>query len=482
MQEALRLADVTASAVRAIGVANQRETTIIFDKKTGVAACRGISWNCTRTVDIAAQFRRRHSHWVTGLTGLPIGSYFSATKLAWLFKSMPELRENESFIFGTIDTFLLFHLTGEFATDVTNASRTLLCNIHSLTWDDRLLELFGVPKRMLARVEPSVGGAFGTIKAEGPFSALAGVPVTCVLGDQSAAAFGQCCFEPGDVKATLGTGAFVMVNTGPSAVFASRGLLTTPLYQIADQPPVYALEGAIAVAGTAIQWLRDNMGLAVSAQEIADLAAKVDNAAGVILVPAFNGLFAPHWDETARGCLLGLTSFADKRHVALAALEAVAFQLDELCRSFATGFGRPFKILKFDGGMAKNTQLLQICANILDLPGLRPKVLETTAAGAAFGAGLAVNSFVDLEDLKSKTWRPHQIFNPNLDATDRDQLRARWAKAIRRTKGWEDPCAPHIEDHRGKGRCEDNSGRFCPLFFVSLAAAFLAGILVARRH
>lgn len=474
--------------MRAIGVTNQRETTIIFDKKTGVPACRAVSWNCARTVEIASRYRR-HQEWITASTGLPVASYFSATKLAWLFESNPKLKTDENLVFGTIDTFLLFHLTGEFVTDVTNASRTLLCNVHSLDWDARLIDLFGIPRRMLARVEASIGGNFGTVAAseQGGFKALQGVPVRCVLGDQSAAAFGQCCFDPGDVKATFGTGAFVMLNTGPAAIFSqkSSGLLTTPLYQIRGEAPVYALEGAIAVAGSAVQWLRDDLGLAGSAAGVASLAAQVDNSAGLVFVPAFNGLFAPHWDETARGALLGVTSYADKRHVAYATLEAVAFQLDELCAQFALGFGRPFGILKVDGGMTQNAQLLQMCADIVGIRTLRPQNLETTAAGAAFGAALASDKAIhSLDDLRH-IWKQDLVFEPNLDATERDKRRLTWSKAVSRSKGWTlDSSLPKREEGEdvkiASGR---KKGKQAVVILALVSSTlFLAGFMLGRRR
>ncbi|KAJ8607698.1 hypothetical protein CTAYLR_007310 [Chrysophaeum taylorii] len=437
--------------IRAIGITNQRETTLVFDKRTGQAACRAVSWNCTRTVGIAAAYRSERSK---RLTGLPVASYFSATKLRWLFDKSPELREDENLVFGTMDTFLLFRLTGVFATDATNASRTLLCNVRTLEWDDELLKYWDVPRRMLARIEPSIGGDFGTVTS-GP---LAGVPVLCVLGDQSAASVGQCCFEKGSVKATFGTGAFVMLNTGPNPEF-SGGLLTTPLFWRKGEAPVYALEGAIAVAGTAIQWLRDNLELGSTA-EIAAMAETVPDSAGVVFVPSFNGLFAPHWDSTARGAIFGLTSYATKAHLALATLEAVAFQLDEL----------PFrvKLLKVDGGMSQNDQMLQFCADLLGVPTLRPANLETTAAGAAFGAGLAAGVFEDLDDLQAKTWRPDRTFEPRLDDETRRRSRAKWAKAVARAKYWEGP-PPH-------------NLLFLKIASVAACFGFVAGVLWARRR
>lgn len=466
---ALAMAQATARDVRAIGVTNQRETTVIFSKTTGKAACRAVSWNCSRTAEIAEKYKQRAGGWVRRKTGLPVASYFSATKLVWLFEAHPELAKSEDLVFGTMDVYLVWHLTaGRHVTDSTNASRTLLCDVGRLTWDDELLKLFDVPRRMLPAIEPSIGGDFGHVASE-RFGALAGVPIACVLGDQHAAAVGQCCFRPGDVKATLGTGAFVLLNTGTARYTPEHlGLLTTPLYHIKGQPAVYALEGAIAVAGSAVQWLRDNLEFETSAKGIADLASSVPDSGGVFFVPCFNGLFAPHWDATARGAVLGLTSFATKAHLARATLDAVAFQLDELCAAFSRA-GVPLTDIKVDGGMSRNTHLTQFIADVLDLPTRRPKNLETTAAGAAFGAGLVVGSFASLHDLQATTWRPDLDFAPNLDAATRAQLRANWRAAVHRATGWtsiEPPAPPSL----GRSR------------LLWLLLGLTAALLVARRR
>lgn len=457
IEEGLRKVPYEKFEVAALGVTNQRETLCVFDQE-GTPRRRTISWNDARTDLVANEVkaRRGHRNEATAYrkTGLPTASYFTATKLKWLRDHEPGLFDC-GYRFSTVDSFLVAKLTGHFKTDVTNASRTLLFDLNTLDWDTQLLGDWGfsmssktktaknennkittaekttktkkTEEVWLAEVEPSVGGDFGVVTA-GP---LKGVRVSAVLGDQHAAAFGQFCFRRGDVKATFGTGAFVLMNTAETPVFLP-GLLTTPLYQIKGRAPVFAMEGAIAVAGTALQWLRDNLDFADSADQLANMAA-TDNG-GVYFVPALNGLFAPHWDATARGAVLGLTTYADKGHLVRAALEATAFQLDDLLRAF----DNPPSQVYVDGGMAKNDSLLQFVADILDLEVLRPRNLETTAAGAAFAAGLAAGVYADLDDL-IKTAKQHNDktrFAPSLSPERRLSLRATWAAAIQRSRGW----------------------------------------------
>uniref|UniRef100_A0A7S3NKT3 glycerol kinase n=1 Tax=Aureoumbra lagunensis TaxID=44058 RepID=A0A7S3NKT3_9STRA len=419
-----------------IGITNQRETTCVFNT-SGTPVCRAISWNCTRTESIVRRDHSRIEEMSKKRTGLPIASYFSATKLAWLREKQNWIFNDESqILFGTIDTFLLYRLSGKFVTDVTNASRTLLFNIHTLDWDNDLLNYWQISRKNLPQIEASIGGNFGTVLPDA-IPCLANIPIHAVLGDQHAAAFGQCCFDVSDVKATLGTGAFILMNTGTQPIPNASGLLTTILYQIKNQPPIYALEGAVAVAGTAMQWLRDNLQLATSATKLAHLAQSTqgDNG-GVYFVPAFNGLFAPHWDASARGSIYGLTSYATKAHLCRAALEAVAFQLDDLLSSFDI---RP-KLLKVDGGMTVNADLLQFCADIMQITVMKPKNLETTAAGAALAASLSFfqdNKKYSLEYIRRSSWQLDQNFLPALADKARTHLKHKWQEAVARSRGWE---------------------------------------------
>jgi glycerol kinase len=353
---------------------------------------------------------------------------------------LKEKAESGDALFGTIDCWLTWKLTNgnHHATDITNAARTLLCNITTLDWDDELLEIFEVPKQMLPKIEPSIGGDFGTISN---CKALSGVPIGAILGDQHAATFGQTCFDVGDAKCTFGTGAFIMMNMGPAdpkngPIVSKQGLLTTPFYQIKGQPPVYALEGAVAVAGSLIQWLRDNLEFGASAEEIADLAASVPNSEGVRFVPAFNGLFAPHWREDARGVICGLTFFHKKAHLARAAIDAASFQTSEVFDAMELDSEIKLSALKVDGGMTVNPQLLQFLADILGTKVLQPRNLETTAAGAAFGAGLSTGLWESLDDLSS-LWAERKRVEPETSQEDRVELKKSWKKAIDRSLGWD---------------------------------------------
>ena len=369
-------------------------------------------------------------------TGLPVSTYFSATKLTWLLDHVLNARERAGrgeLCFGTVDTWLLWHLTGRFATDVTNASRTLLCGLKELDWRDGLLAAFDVPRELLPAIEPSVGGDFGTTKRRGPFAGE--ISVTAVLGDQQAALFGQTCFAPGEAKNTYGTGCFLLMNTGEAAVVSTHGLLTTPAYQHAGRPPIYALEGSVSVAGSLVQWLRDNLGLIGTSPDVEPLADSVGDTGGVVFVPAFGGLFAPHWDSSARGTILGLTAQTTRAHLARAALDSVCYQSADVFEAMGADSGRPLASLNVDGGMAVNDRLLQFQADVLGVPVTRPGYTESTAAGAAFAAGLASGFWPDEASLRALR-RDGRTFEPSMDAATRAGHRETWRRAVGRAKGW----------------------------------------------
>jgi glycerol kinase len=417
----------------AVGVTNQRETTLLWDRATGAPIANAIVWQDTRTDALCQalaagegqdRFRAR--------TGLPLATYFSGPKIRWLLDHVAGAREaamRGDILFGTMDSWLIWKLTGAHVTDVTNASRTLLMNLATLDWDDELLDAIGVPRAILPQIRPSAeiyGPARGVLE---------GVPVAAALGDQQAALFGQTCFSPGEGKCTYGTGAFLLVNTGERAVASENGLLTTVGYRIGDAPAVYALEGSIAVAGSLVQWLHDNLGMISSASEIEALARSVDDNGGCYLVPAFSGLFAPHWRSDARGVIAGLTGYVGKGHIARAALEAVAWQVREVVDAMAADSGQPLTMLKADGGMTANGLLMQIQADVLDAPVSRPAIAETTCLGAAYAAGLAVGFWPDLATLRDK-WREDASWRPMMAPEARAREYAQWNKAVARAKGW----------------------------------------------
>jgi len=443
---ALRQAGVRPGELAAVGITNQRETTVVWDPRTGRPWCNAIVWQDTRTDAVVAGMAAAGGQNVgidrfRAATGLPLATYFSGPKLKWLLDNTPGLRAaagRGEAVFGTVDSWLAWQLTGgagrgRHLTDVSNASRTLLLNLSSLDWDPALLEVFGVPARMLPAVLPSIPGEpYGHTSADGPLGAR--VPVGGILGDQQAALFGQACFSPGESKNTYGTGCFLLFNTGSQIVHSRHGLLTTVAWRRGSQPAVYALEGSIAITGALVQWLRDNLGLIGSSAEIEPLAAQVEDSGGVYFVPAFSGLFAPHWRSDARGVIAGLSRFATRAHIARAALEATAFQTLEVFEAMEKDSGIPIRGLKVDGGMTVNDLLMQFQADLLGVPVVRPRIRETTALGAAFAAGLAV-SFWQPEELPA-LWREDRRWEPGMGAAERERRCRLWRKAVNRSLGW----------------------------------------------
>jgi glycerol kinase len=430
---ALDRAGLSRADLAAVGITNQRETTMLWDTATGEPVGNAIVWQDTRTDQLIRQLATEHGHdWWRERCGLPLATYFAGPKLRWLFAHDPELArraEAGEVRFGTIDAWLIWQLTGRHVTDVTNASRTMLMNLSTLDWDDELLSAMGVPRAILPTIVPSsqvYGEAAGT---------LAGVPVAGALGDQQAALFGQTCFAPGEAKCTYGTGSFLLLNTGTTPVTSEHGLLTTVGYQIGKQPPVYALEGSIAVTGALVQWLRDNLGIIDTAAQVNELAASVEDNGGCYVVPAFSGLFAPHWRPDARGVIVGLTSYVTKSHLARAALEATAWQVTDIVEAMNRESGLDLTLLKVDGGMTASELLLQIQADLLGTPVVRPTVTETTCLGAAYAAGLAVGFWPDLAALR-ENWRVDRRWEPGMPAERRDAERKRWRQAVSRSLDW----------------------------------------------
>jgi glycerol kinase len=433
---ALAKAGVNAADVAAVGITNQRETTLVWEKASGKPIANAIVWQDTRTDRLVAELGGEVGQdRFRAACGLPLATYFSGPKLRWLLDATPGARvraERGELLFGTMDTWVIWKLTGRHVTDVTNASRTMLMNLATLDWDDDLLAAIGVPRAMLPEIRPS-SEIYGTARG-----ALEGVPVAAALGDQQAALFGQTCFSPGEGKCTYGTGSFLLVNTGARPVFSDNGLLTTVGFQLAGQPAVYALEGSIAVTGSLVQWVRDNLGLIKSAPEIEALAASVADNGGCYFVPAFAGLFAPHWRSDARGVIAGLTGYVTKGHIARAVLEAVAWQTREVVDAMAADAGAPLEVLKADGGMTANNLLMQLQADVLDVPVVRPAITETTALGAAYAAGLAEGFWPDLATLRAH-WRKDAEWTPAMSADKRAAEYRQWKKAVERTLGWVDP-------------------------------------------
>jgi glycerol kinase len=427
---ALAKANIAPRDLAAIGITNQRETTILWDKASGKPIHNAIVWQDTRTDELVRALGDQDRF--RALCGLPLATYFSGPKIRWLLDHTPGARakaERGDILFGTMDTWLIWKLTGQHVTDVTNASRTMLMNLATLDWDDALLDAIGAPRAMLPAIRPSTdvyGEAGGALK---------GVKIAGALGDQQAALFGQTCFAPGEAKCTYGTGNFLLLNTGETPIQSNNGLLTTLAYQIAGQKPVYALEGSIAVTGSLVQWVRDNLGLIASAGEIEALAASVPDNGGGSFVPAFAGLFAPYWRADARGVIAGLTGYVTKAHIARAVLEATAWQTREVVDAMAADSGVALTTLKVDGGMTANALLMQFQADVLGCPVIRPTVAETTCLGAAYAAGIAVGLWKDAESLR-KNWRKSAEWNAALAPEAREKAYGQWKKAVQRTLGW----------------------------------------------
>ncbi|WP_282776830.1 glycerol kinase GlpK [Nocardia sp. CC201C] len=438
---ALAKGDLTAADIAAVGITNQRETTVVWDRATGEPVYNAIVWQDTRTDRIAeelgqlggGQERYREK------TGLPLATYFSGPKIKWILDNVDGARERAEageLAFGNMDTWILWNMTGGtdggvHATDPTNASRTLLMDLETLQWDSEIAAEMGVPLSLLPEIRSS-SEVYGTVRARG---ALAGVPIAGILGDQQAATFGQACLSPGEAKNTYGTGNFVLLNTGNDKVLSNNGLLTTVCYQLGDAKPVYALEGAIAVTGSLVQWLRDNLGMIGSAAEIEEHARTVEDNGGAYFVPAFSGLFAPYWRSDARGAIVGLTRFVSKGHLARAVLEATAFQTREVIDAMNADSGVALTSLKVDGGMVVNELLMQFQADILGVEVIRPVVAETTALGAAYAAGLAVG-FWESEDAIRTNWAEDKRWHPALDETRREAEYRNWKKAVTKTFDW----------------------------------------------
>ena len=433
--EALAGAGLDAGRLAAIGITNQRETTLVWDRATGRPVGNAIVWQDTRTGPLLRQLAEAYDEdRLRARTGLPLATYFSGPKLMWQLDQVDGLRERAvrgEVLFGTMDSWLIWQLTGEHVTDVTNASRTLLMDLRTLDWDPELLDLMGIPAAMLPRIRSSAE-VYGRARGE-----LAGVPVASALGDQQAALFGQTCFQPGEAKCTYGTGSFLLLNTGTEPVASNHGLLTTVGYRIGEQPATYALEGAIAVTGSLVQWLRDNLGLISSAPEVETLARTVADNGGCYVVPAFSGLFAPHWRSDARGVIAGLTGYVTKGHLARAVLEASAWQTREVVDAMNVDSDVVLRRLRVDGGMTANTLLMQFLADVLDVPVIRPRVTETTCLGAAYAAGLAVGYWPGLDALRAQ-WQADAQWEPAMEPAHRDRELRNWRKAVQRTLDWVD--------------------------------------------
>lgn len=437
-RRALAGAGIEAGQVAAIGITNQRETTVVWDRETGRPLHNAIVWQCRRTAPMCDELRA--AGWIDAIrskTGLVVDAYFSATKLAWLLAEVPGLRaraEAGQALFGTIDSFLIWRLSGGrlHVTDVSNASRTMLYNIHTLGWDDEILAELDIPRAMLPEVRPS-SQVYGQADA-----ALLGaaMPIAGAAGDQQAALFGQACYAPGQAKNTYGTGCFLLLNTGQQAVRSERGLLTTIAWQLGDgQPVTYALEGSVFIAGAAIQWLRDGLGIIANAAETEALAGQVPDSGGVYFVPAFVGLGAPYWDSYARGTIVGLTRGTDRRHLVRAALESLCYQSRDVLETMAGEAGIRLQALRADGGAAANNLLMQMQADILGVAVQRPAVTETTALGAAYLAGLATGYWPGVDELQAQ-WRVDAQFEPAMGAEERDRLYSGWQRAVERARGW----------------------------------------------
>ena len=443
VRQALKKSNILPDEIAAIGVTNQRETTVLWDKRTGKPLYNAIVWQDTRTVDICVNLAKSGGLYrFQKITGLPLATYFSGPKIKWILESRPDiaaLAKEGYVLFGTIDTWLIWNLTGGInngahVTDPTNASRTMLMNLKTLAWDKGMMKILNIPENILPLIKPSSDpNAYGYTPGDGVFGAQ--IPVTGDLGDQHAALFGQACFAAGEAKNTYGTGCFLLLNTGNKPVFSKNGLITTIGYKIGNEPAVYALEGSVAVAGALVQWFRDKLGIITTAPQINDLAMSVEDNGGVYFVPAFSGLFAPYWRSDARGLIIGLTHFTGREHIARAVLEAVDFQAREIFEAMAKDSGIKLTSLKVDGGMTASDMLMQFQSDIMNVKVARPEVAETTALGAAYAAGLAVGFWKDTDELK-KHWRLSKEWEPKMHPDKREFYYKQWKKAVQKSLGW----------------------------------------------
>jgi glycerol kinase len=439
MTDAMQQRGIRPKDVAAIGITNQRETTIVWNRKTGVAVYNAIVWQDTRVQDTVVEFAREGGpDRFRNLTGLPLATYFSGLKIRWILNNVPgakELAQAGDLLFGNIDSYLVWKLTGGqnggvHVTDVTNASRTQLMNLATLSWDKKQLELFGIPESMMPRIASS-SEVYGLAQP----AEVKDIPIAGILGDQQAALFGQTCFEPGQAKNTYGTGCFLLMNTGDKPVLSKYGLLTTVAYKLGKDPAQYALEGSVAISGALVQWMRDNLGLIQKSSDIEILARTVTDNGGVYFVPAFSGLFAPYWKSDARGVIAGLTRYANKGHLARAVLEATAYQTREVLEAMELDSGKKLDSLRTDGGMVENDLLMQFQADILNRDVIRPLVKETTALGASYAAGLAVGFYKNLDELR-KQWGVDHVWKCHMEGARREHLFAEWKKAVTRSFNW----------------------------------------------
>lgn len=431
----------TAADIAAIGITNQRETTVVWNRRTGKPYYNALVWQDTRTTDLVAKFEKEGGlNQFRDITGLPVSTYFSGLKLKWLLENVDGIREDAEkgeAIFGNIDTFLIWHLTGGVqggihVTDVTNASRTQLMNLHTLQWDRKMLSVYNIPENMLPEIKSS-SEVYGHVTNE----ILPGVPVAGDLGDQHAALVGQTCFHPGMAKNTYGTGCFLVMNTGNELKTSENGLLTTIAYKFGDEPVKYALEGSVAITGALVQWVRDNLGIIKQSSEIEQLAQTVDDNGGAYFVPAFSGLYAPYWRNDARGVIAGLTRYVNKGHIARAVLEATAYQTLDVVKAMEQDSGIKLASLRVDGGMVSNQLLMQFQSDILNTQVVSPAVAETTALGAAYAAGLAVGYWQNTEEL-TKNWTIAHTWNPDMDEETRNKFYTGWQKAVTKSYDWID--------------------------------------------
>lgn len=438
LKSALENQDLAVQDLAGLGITNQRETTVIWNKNTGKPIYPAIVWQDTRTDTICQRLEEQGGQdRFRAITGLPLSTYFSGPKITWILNHVDQARslaEQGELLFGTMDSWLVWNLTGGpeggiHLTDVTNASRTMLMNLETLSWDQTLLDTLEIPAEMLPDIVPS---SSPYAEAAAPFQGLA---IGGILGDQQAALFGQTCFQPGQAKNTYGTGCFLLMNTGESPTPSQHGLLTTLGYQIGSQPPIYALEGSIAIAGALVQWLRDNLGIIDSAEEIEALAKEVEDSGGIYFVPAFSGLYAPYWKSDARGVIVGLTRYITKAHLARAGLEATAYQTAEILEAMEKESGVKLKSLRVDGGMVKNDLLMKFQSDVLGVPVIRPEITETTSLGAAYAAGLAVGYWQGTRELE-KQWSEDQTWHPDMDQAQRARQIQGWKKAVTRSFNW----------------------------------------------